>query len=149
MGLVEETKRIKEVHPNYILLFKSGEFYKAFGKDAYILSNLFGYKIKMVKDNVATCGFPLSSIYKVRASIEEKSTNYMLIDPRNNYDIDTKEDFRNLNEYDKQFEKAYANTKCKNKIQNIADRLDMLVEKPNFKEIIRKVEDILDEAGEI
>ena len=46
-------------------------------------------------------------------------------------------------------EKAYANTKCKNKIQNIADRLDMLVEKPNFKEIIRKVEDILDEAGEI
>ncbi len=85
MGLVEESKRIKEVHPNYILLFKSGEFYKAFGKDAYILSNLFGYKIKTVKDNVATCGFPLSSIYKVRARIEEKSINYMLIDSRNNY----------------------------------------------------------------
>ena len=45
MGLVAEAKRIKEIHPNYMILFKSGEFYKAFGKDAYILSNLFNYQI--------------------------------------------------------------------------------------------------------
>ena len=64
MGLVEEAKRIKEVHPNDVALYKSGSFYKAFGKDAYILSSLFDYQIKIVNENVPTCGFPLNSIFK-------------------------------------------------------------------------------------
>ena len=58
MGLVAEAKRIREVHPDCIMLYKSGNFYKVFGKDAYILSNLFDYNIKIIEQNVATCGFP-------------------------------------------------------------------------------------------
>ena len=41
MGIVAEAKRITEVHPDFIMLYKSGSFYKTFGKDAYILSALF------------------------------------------------------------------------------------------------------------
>ena len=99
MGIVAEAKRIKEVHPDFIMLYKSGSFYKTFGKDAYILSALFNYNISIVNNNVATCGFPLKSISKVRSRIEELKISYMLIDPRNNYEVDLKEDFRNLNNY--------------------------------------------------
>ena len=74
MGLVAEAKRIKEVHPDYILMFRSGNFYKVFGKDAYILSDLFDYNIKIIDENVATCGFPLNGIFKVRVKIEEKNS---------------------------------------------------------------------------
>ena len=149
MGLIAEAKRIKEIHPNYIIMYKSGGFYKAFGKDAYILSYLCGYQINIVSNNVATCGFPVNSIYKVRVRIEEKNINYMVVDPRNNYGIDVNEDFKNLNTYVEQFEKAYTVAKCKRKIKNISEELTMLIEKPNFKEIIRKVEDILSETGKI
>ncbi len=149
MGLVAEAMRLKEVHPNYIMLFKSGEFYKVFGKDAYILSNLCDYHIKIVDRNVATCGFPLKAIYKVRVKIEEKNINYMMIDPRNNYGVDIKEDFKNLNTYQEQFEKSYTIVKCKKRIKNIADKLTDLIKQPNFKEIIGKVDDILSETGKV
>ena len=71
MGLIAEAKRIKEIHPNYIVMYKSGGFYKVYGKDAYILSHLFGYQINIVSNNVPTCGFPLNSIYKVEDILSE------------------------------------------------------------------------------
>ena len=65
MGLIAEAKRIKEIHPDYVMMYKSGGFYKVFGKDAYILSNLCGYQINTLSENVTTCGFPSSAINKV------------------------------------------------------------------------------------
>ena len=41
-------KKIKEVHPNYLILYKSGSFYKVFGKDAYLLSSIFDYNIHIL-----------------------------------------------------------------------------------------------------
>lgn len=32
MGIVAESKRIKEIHPDYLILYKSGNFYKALEK---------------------------------------------------------------------------------------------------------------------
>jgi hypothetical protein len=34
----------------------------------------------------------------------------MIIEPRNNYDIDVQEDFKNLNNYQAEFEKSYSKT---------------------------------------
>lgn len=36
---------------------------------------------------------------KVVSTLEEKKINYLIIDPRNNYDVDEKSDNRNLNTY--------------------------------------------------
>ena len=149
MGLVAEAKRIKEVHPNYLILYKSGAFYKSFGKDAYLLSMLLNYNVRIIDNNVATCGFPLNSIFKVRTKIEEQKINYMVIDQRNNYDVEVREEFGNLNEYDMQFEKAYSKNKCKKKINHIVEQLTLMIEKTNFKETIRKIEDVLDEARKV
>lgn len=147
--MVSVSQKIKELHPDYIIFYKSGSFYKVFGKDAYIISSLFNYNIKIIGNNIVSCGFPLNIIFKIRSEIENKEINYMIIDPRNNYDVDLKEDFRNLNKYQIEFEKAYSRTKRKKKINNIANELTMLIEKPYFKDIIRKIEDILDETREI
>lgn len=149
MGMTAMAKKIKEVHPNYLILYKSGAFYKSLGKDAYLLSSIFDYNIKFIEENIATCGFPLNSIIKVRSKLEEKNINYMLIDQRNNYDIDISEDFRNLNKYEDEFKKAYTKVKHKKMISRIVEELMLIIDKPYFKDTIRKVEDIIDENGEI
>lgn len=149
MGLVAEAQRIKEVHPNYLILYKSGNFYKSFGKDAYILSTMFNYNIRIVDNNVPMCGFPINSTMKVRTQIEENQINYMLVDPRNNYEVDLKEEFNNFNNYEKMFEKAYSRTKGKKKINHIVESLIMIIDKPYFKDTIRRIEDILDENREV
>ena len=55
---------IKEIHTKDICLFKIGTFYHAYGRDAYILSYMFGYKIKDLEKNYKECGFPVSAISK-------------------------------------------------------------------------------------
>ena len=149
MGMTAMAKKIKEVHPNFLILYKTGAFYKSFGKDAYLLSSIFDYNIKFIEQNIPTCGFPLNSIIKVRSKLEEKNINYMLIDQRNNYDIDISEDFRNLNKYEDEFKKAYTKVKHKKMISRIVEELMLIIDKPYFKDTIRKVEDIIDENGEI
>ena len=51
--------RYKYDFSDYILLIKSGNFYICLNKDAFILSNIFNYKIIESK-NFIKSGFPLS-----------------------------------------------------------------------------------------
>ncbi len=46
MGVENIIQVVKKVHTEYIVLVKEGSFYHIYGKDAYIISYLFGYKIK-------------------------------------------------------------------------------------------------------
>ena len=48
MAIITMIKVIKEIHPESLVLVKVGKFYNAYGKDSYILSYLFGYKLKTV-----------------------------------------------------------------------------------------------------
>lgn len=48
---------IKEIHTKDICLFKIGTFYHAYGRDAYILSYIFGYKIKDLEKNIKNVAF--------------------------------------------------------------------------------------------
>ena len=40
MGIINMIAKIKEVHREYVLLVKIGNFYYCYGKDAYIISYL-------------------------------------------------------------------------------------------------------------
>lgn len=149
MGLVEMAGRLKDVHPNYVMLFKSGTFYKVFGKDAYILGAMFNYNIHVVNGNVTTCGFPITAEKRVRTKLEENKINYKIIDPRNEYNVDTSEDYKNLNNYENEFKKDFTIMKQRKVITRLTEELSLYIDKPNFKEIIRKIEDVLDEAREV
>lgn len=149
MGMVEMAKRLKDVHPDFVLLYKSGTFYKTFGKDAYILGAMFNYNIHIINQNVTTCGFPISAEKRVLAKFEENKINYKILDPRNEYNVDNSIDYKNLNNYEKEFNKDFIIIKHKKIINRITEELTMLIDSPKFKDIIRKIEDILDETGEI
>ena len=41
-------KTIKEVHQLSVCMYRIGSFYHTQGKDAYIMSYMFGYKIKEI-----------------------------------------------------------------------------------------------------
>ena len=148
MGIIRIVKTAKEVHKNDIILVKIGKFYQVYGKDAYIISYIFDYKLKKVEE-VYMCGFPQDSYNKVIAKLEEKKINYMIIDRRNNYEIDEFCDNKNLNTYTTYFEKARKYINLKIRIENINTFLLENIDKPDFKNIIYKMEEIINERRKI
>lgn len=48
MSIINVVKNIKQIHPEYIAIIKVGKFYYSYGKDAYIISYIFNYKIKKI-----------------------------------------------------------------------------------------------------
>lgn len=67
----------------------------------------------------------------------------MLIDRRNNYDVDEKIDNKNLNTYDEQFEKAHKYIKIKNRIDTIYLELVKDINSKDIKSAISQIEKIL------
>lgn len=131
----------------YVL--KCGKFYNTYGKDAYIIAYLFSQKIKFIENNIPTCAFPIERLSKTEAILESKKINYMLIDTRNQYDVDKKEDNKNLNKYQEIFEKAHKNIRAKIRIENIAEKLIKSIEDEDFKQKIKKVEEIVYETRKV
>lgn len=148
MGIINMIQTMKLVHKLDIVLVKIGNFYQVYGKDAYIISYLFGYKLKKV-ENTKMCGFPLSSVNKIIATLEDKKINYLIIDRRNNYEVEERLDNKNLNNYTKSFEKAKKYISYKTRIDNVNNFLLENINKADFNDIIRKMEDVINERGKI
>lgn len=148
MGAITIVKEIKTIHPNYIIIIKSGGFYRVYGKDAYILSNLFRYKLKEEKQ-IFACGFPLKAINKVRAKLENKKINYIVLDSKDNYSINNKIDFKNLNNYEIEYKnsKVYVNNQIR--IEKINEFLIDNASKENLKQILIEIEKIINAKGKI
>ncbi len=110
---------------------------------------MFSQKIKFIENNIATCAFPVERLSKTLAALESKKINYILIDTRNNYDIDAKEDNKNLNTYEEIFEKAHKNVRAKIRIEKISEELAKKINEEDFNEIIKKVEEIVYETRKV
>ena len=138
-------QNIKNIHPDYMIMYKVGGFYNCYGKDAYIASYLFEYKIRLIENNITVIGFSKNAISKVIAKIEREKINYILIDTKNNYDIDSKEEFGNLNRYN------YVVCKAK-EVVNIRIRIEKiekeLLKKENYNKI-KKIEEIIYENRKV
>ena len=143
MGVKNIIQAVKKVHTEYIVLVKEGSFYHIYGKDAYIISYLFGYKIKEI-ENMNVCGSPINSINRIVAKLETNKINYLILDKRNNYDIEEIYNNKNLNTYNK----FYNESKCYiNKVARINNINQFLINNINrecFKEIINSMEEILE-----
>ena len=141
MAVITIIKTIKTIHPESIALVKVGKFYNVYGKDSYILSYLFGYRLKEV-ENVSTCGFPVESLHKILNKLENKKINYLLLDRRNNYDVDEILDNKNLNAYTKTYEKAKEYINSKNRVNQIND---YLLHNLNNKKLINEIEKVIED----
>lgn len=149
MSIIRMVENIKEIHPKTILLFKVGAFCESYGKDSYLLSYFFDYENKEVKNGVYKVGFSKKAIPKVMARLEEEKIDYLLLDVRNQYEVDEKLENGNLNRYDVIFEKAYLYVKNRRKIKEIEQKLIKQISLPNFKEKVGKIEEILNEKRKI
>ena len=135
MGIITIIKAIKQVHKEDIVLLKIGKFYYCYGKDAYIVSYFFNYKLNLVENNIYSCGFPSNSLNKIIAKLENNKINYMIIDRRNNYNVDTHENYKNLNKYMEYYEKAKEIISIKIRIQKIKLYLMKTMNKQKICEI--------------
>lgn len=148
MSVIKMAEQIKQIHQNYLLIFKVGAFCLTYGKDSYIMAANFNYMLK-ITSGVQSCGFSKKVLRKVMATLEDRKINYLIIEPRNDYDVEEKSDNKNLNTYEQEFKASYKIVKQKAKIEKIKERLELYIGKDEFRNIIRKVEDVLDENREI
>ena len=142
-------KTIKDVHSKDICMFKIGTFYHTYNRDSYIISYVFGYKIKELGANHKECGFPEVALPRVLAKLEKEKINYVVLDRRNNYDVDSKQDYKKQNNYEKIFEKANKNINRHKRIERISNYLVENIESDNFIKIIGKMEEVMYERGEV
>ena len=85
MSIINMVKNIKRRHKEDVVFIKIGIFYYCYGKDAYIISYFFEYKLNLVENAIYSCAFPSQSLNKVLTMLENKKINYVIIDRRNNY----------------------------------------------------------------
>ena len=149
MSVINMARNIKQVHPDSVICYKVGTFYNSYGKDAYILSYMFGYKIKDFEKKYKECGFPLTAISKVCTKLENNKINYLIIDRRNNYEVDEKEDYKNLNRYINYYEKAYKYVNYKKRIDIITEFLMENIENKDITKVLKRMEEIMYEGREI
>ena len=150
MGVVNVVRNVKRIHEKDIALIRIGKFYYSYGKDAYIMSYIFKYKImKIEQENIYSCAFPQNSFPKVKACLENKKINYIILDRRNNYDVEEKIDNKNLNEYDNYFNKAKKYINKKIRIENIYNYLLLCIDEKEINKSIEKMEEIINERRKV
>ena len=76
--VVERYKALKEKYPKYVILIKIGNFYEIYGEEAYIVHNLFNYKIRKDKDYIRV-GFPIIAGTKVFEKLKKFKINFIIV----------------------------------------------------------------------
>ena len=133
-------KVMKEIYPERIILVKIGTFYHQYGKDACIMSYLFGYQMKTVEKNLYTCGFPKAALNKIMAKLEENNISYMIVNKSDNFEVQEEMEFKKKNKYTEYYNVAYRYIIKKNKIDSIYNYLLENINSIDINEKINKVE---------
>lgn len=136
-------KTMKEINPETIILIQIGAFYHVYGKDAYILSYLFGYQIKALENSYNTCGVPKSGLNKVLKILEDNKINYLVVIKSQNYEVETEMKYKDKNKYTEIYEKSYKYISVKNRINAIHNYLIENINTPEIKKKIQKLEEDL------
>ena len=145
MGIINIVENVKQIEKESIIFVRVGNFYNCYGRDTYIISYLFGYKINLVENNIYMCSFPKSAYAKVISKIEEKKINYIILDKRNYYETDEKINFKNLNQYAEFYENAKKEIATRMRIEKIYQYL----KETKDKDLIFKIEKVIHERRKI
>ena len=108
MGIINIVKNVKEIHKEFVVLVRVGNFYNCYGRDSYIISYLLGYKINILDNNIYNSSFPKSAYNKVLSILEKNKINYIVLDKRNNftYHIKQKNKIKNFTKNQKNQKKS-------------------------------------------
>ena len=145
MKITNTIKVMKKINPEKIILLKVGEFYYQYGKDSFIISYLFSYKLKFIENNIPFSGFPISALNKVLTKLEENEISYIILNKSLNYEVIEEENFKK-NRYKEYYNKSHKYILNKNRIDNIYKYLINNINRKNINEKILKIEEILNEV---
>lgn len=128
-------------YPNAILLVLSGNFYNVYGKDAYILCYLFGFKfinkLYITEEEkevyIPRTGFPRNFLDKVLLDLEDKKINYVIKVKDKN---DIVQDFKKLNTYQRRYIASEKYCMDKIKLNQIIEKCETLCGKKDFSNIL-------------
>ena len=76
--MLEKYYKYRIKYKDYIIILKFGNFFECLENDAFIMRELFNYKLNNLS-NTFKIGFPLSNIDNVLNKIAEKNINYVVI----------------------------------------------------------------------
>lgn len=138
--MLEKYYMYKSKYKDYILLIKTGNFYEIIGKYSLIMNSIFRYKITRIS-NTIKCGFPLSSISKVKNKLNNLKINYVIVEEsyqhthfKNNnyykYDYDVDNVIYNFLRIDK-ITKFLNDNVMSEQINDILDKMEKLICKIN------------------
>ena len=148
ISIITIIKEIKNIHPNYIAMVKVGNFYRVYGKDAYIIAYLFKYKIAE-ENKIMVSGFPVSVLKKVEATLEQKKINYLILDRKDNYSINYSMNFKNLNAYEKIYNASKLYINNIKRIDSISEYLTKSANKEELKKLLKEIEECINAKGKI
>ena len=77
--MLEKYYKYKIDYREFVVLIKFGNFYECFEKDAFIINDLFDYKVKRISNSFKV-GFPISSLDNVVDRLNKEKINYIVID---------------------------------------------------------------------
>ena len=72
-------------YKKYIIMMRVGSFYEVYGEEAFIISNIFGYKIKKVGSSFRV-GFPICAYNKVIDKLNSLKISYVIIENHSFHD---------------------------------------------------------------
>lgn len=111
-------RQLKLEYKEYVILFKSGNFYLCFDEDATIMNHIFHYKITELKNNIKV-GFPISLLDKNSDILSNKRINYIVIE---NKQIVNSKKFE-LNNYNQYSSSPFHIISKYSRIKNISEKL--------------------------
>ncbi|MBQ9298608.1 MAG: hypothetical protein IJ223_06270 [Clostridia bacterium] len=92
------------------------------------------------------CGFPISSMSKMISKLENNKIDYLILDRRNNYDVDERVEFKNLNNYSKVYNKAKKAVNIDIRINEINKYIRRIENEAKLLEVLRKIENVINET---
>lgn len=122
--MIDLFRILKLDYKEYVILFKSGNFYIAFDEDSIILNKIFNYKIVDLKNNVKN-GFPISKLDIIINRLKDMNINYIIVENKsiiNKYESE-------VNNFFKYTSSVFEIISINNKIECIVDKLKKLIEK--------------------
>lgn len=143
MKITNVIKTMKQINPEKVLLLKIGNFYYQYGKDSYIISYVFGYKIKIVENNIPFTAFSKSAINKVMSKLEDNKISYIVVDKSLNYEVMEEQNFKKQNKYLDLYKTAHEYILKRNRMNNIYKYLVKNINEKDIKEKITKIEEII------
>lgn len=132
MSLNDVYLKEKIKYKKHIIMMRVGSFYEVYGEEAFIISNIFGYKIKKVGSSFRV-GFPICAYNKVIDKLNCLKINYIIFD-----DDKIKKTFKNNN-----YDTFFSGGSIKDRIDKIYERLNNLKNDKDIVFILDNIEGLL------